>query len=196
MQNFIQNIKDLIRELNQLSSVRFYFVSILLVITTLGITYKEDISFMLDKIKYQDIKQLNRCRDLGGLRAYMELLKNNNKFIDSYNIYIYQPKNKAIYKQVVVYSELNVQGEIYLKDQKELTRALSNNEYLVYSADEQTELTNTVRSMGSKYLMVYKLESNNKIYGEVHIGMSEYPLNKHRENMLNKLRTVLYKFII
>ena len=196
MQNFLQNIRDLITELNRLSNARFYFITTILVIITVGIIYKDDVSFLLDKVKYQDIEQLNRCKDINGLRSYMNNIKQKNKLIDSYNVYIYQPKNKAIYKQVVVYSELNVQGEIYLKDQPELTMTLSKNEYIIYSADEQTELTNTIRSMGSKYLLVYKLESNNKIYGEIHIAMNEYPLNENRSNLLKELRTVLFKFVI
>ena len=163
---------------------------------TVSIVYKDDISIMLDRHKYGDIEFLRRCKDINGLRNCMESLKSSNEFIRSYNVYLYQPKDKAVYKQLVLYNELNVQGEVYLKDQKELSMKLIKNEYLIYSSNEESELTSTIKLMNARYLMIYKLEANGKIYGEIYLSMDKYPLSSDRENILRNLRTVLFKYII
>lgn len=169
---------------------------VMLSMTTISIVYKDDISIMLDKYKYGNIEFLRRCKDVNGLRTSLEDIKKDNNFIKSYNIYLYQPKDKAVYKELILYNELNVQGEVYLKDQRELSKALANNEYLIYSSDETSELTNTIKLMNAKYLMIYKLEANKKIYGEVYLSMDKYPLSKDREKVLTKLRSILFKYII
>lgn len=194
------SFKEIIALIKDLNSTKFYVILFTFVIYMIAVSYKD---VMYEEVINMRAKRLEffECRDLKGLESKLNQVYVSNASVKSYTVYIYQPKDKAIYKTCLTTNDQLVKTSpkiygVYLKDQPKLNKKLNESVYTIVDENNPDCVEIPMDCLGFKFALVYRLNAGNKNIGEVVIGFKKFPEVTELDSILKELNTVTYSYII
>lgn len=192
---------EIIKALKELGRAQFFLILFLLTAGFLIYMFQEPLVDFTKKV-FQEEKRIEfrEIRNLKGLEVALDSMKSEYA-IEGYAVYIYQPKEFAYYKKMIltdydlIKSVMSLQG-IYLDEQLYLNEALLNNEYVLLNEEEINDETAFYHAVGFKSLMVKRLMFNGKIIGEVYLIFYERPDSETVKEISKNITQLNYKYVL
>jgi len=192
---------EIIKALKELGKAQFFIILTLLVIGFFVYLFQEPIMKMLEKSFAEEQRiEFREVRDLHGLEVELDSIKTKYA-LDGYAVYIYQPKDFAYYKKILltdydlIKSVTSLQG-VYLDEQLYINDQLSEQDYVLIDEEDINNDTEFFRAVGFKSLMIKRLMFNGKIIGEVYIIFAEKPKLETVQEIAKLLAPLNYKYVI
>ena len=163
-------------------------------------SYKDVINEQIKNLRVNRL-EFFECRDLKSLESSLNKLYASNESVKSYTVYIYQPKDKAIYKTCLLTNDEMIKSSpkiygVYLKNQPKLNEYLDKNIYIIENANNPNRVEIPLSELDYKFALVYRLTAGDKNIGEIMIGFKKYPEVVELDNILKELNKMTYTFII
>lgn len=191
--NLVQIIKDL-------RGFKFYFVTLLLFILIATYTIRDSLTLY---VKTHTSIEFRECRDIPGVTTAMAAIEKRNPLIKGYSIYLFQPKNNAIYKRLVLTDDPIVKGAtsmqgIYLRDEPTVNIHLEQDSYYLITRDEALKHIDTqeIADLNLTPVLFYALKSNNAVIGEINLRLDHSPTPQELDKILKELSPILYNYVV
>lgn len=197
--NFLKVVVELLESIKGFTSKRFYFIVVAGLIYALAILFKAQIK---DAIMSSPIRfEFRECRNEQGLKTALDRFVKSEKISTSYAVYLYQPKNKAVYKTCVVTNNEMLRMSpslkyMYLKDQPALNTALAAGGYVIIQRGDNRFDTRVLSDFNIDTILVYKIESDGGIIGEIIISLVRPPSAYELDCILRKLGPLCRNYIL
>ena len=197
--NFIKNIVDFLESVKGFTGRRFYFIVSLLFIFSVFYILKDPIS---DYIISAPIKiEFRECRNEQGLKSALGRIVINNKLVTSYALYLYQPKDKEVYKTCMLTDNKMLEMSpslkyIYLKDQQTLNAALKENGYIIIQKNDNKYDTSILRDFDINAILIYKICGSDGIIGELMFSLKNYPSAYDLDILLREIGPLYRSYIL
>lgn len=197
--NFIKYITDFLESLKGFSGRRFYIVLGCVFIYALCIIFKDPISeaIISSSIKFE----FRECRNEQGLKTALDKIIKEDRLATSYAVYLYQPKDKAVYKTCVLTDNQSLQMSpslkyIYLKDQVSLNTALRSSGYVIIQQGNPSFNTDILTDFNIDSLLIYKIEGESGIIGELIFSLQRPPSAYELDILLRKIGPLCRNYIL
>ena len=193
------NWPEIIKALKDLAGARFYFIVTLIFLLVVGNMYKDTISVAVKDVTFSRV-EFRECRDLKGLEVALQEISKKDTLINSFTVYIYQPKERSYYKKVlitnddIVKSTQSLQGS-YLEDQPTINTAFETKPYLLINDMLDSPDTKFMKELGFEHLLVYKLHYKTTI-GEIYLNLNHSPNQEELQRLVKVLSPLMYIYII
>lgn len=194
-------LEQLIITLKDVTGPRFYFVTVLIFIASLGYIFQEPITVVIKSKTFKAI-EFREAKNLSGLKTGIDKILLVHPNIMDYGVYLYQPREEAFYKKLVLSNNevantsSHMQG-IYLKDQPSLNEAFKKTDYVLFDQlDLQKPDLVYLAKINTSYVLFYKLQINDEIIGEICIRFKQKPTLEEMGVLLPELSPLIYLYIV
>jgi hypothetical protein len=184
---------QLLTAIKDLTGARFYFLTTLIFVAFLAMTFK-------DQIKQFDFnpKELRKCSNEKGLLQKLIDIRQQHRLTTGYALFLYQPKEESYYKKLVSTDNAYLKSNEYfqaipLNTQKYLNYLMIEREYVLLSTDD-TNCKDYITEYGSDYVLVYNIYVKETI-GEVIFTFDVKPTQDEINALVKDLRNVKYYVI-
>jgi len=194
--------EKIVEHLKDITGARFYFLTLLLFLLTAGWIFKEPIIDYLKVDRFSKI-EFRECRNLLGLEKEMNRISGDYPIILKYGVYLYQPKDNASYKKLVLTNsdEIKLIPELqgrYLADQPSINQVLAKQAY--YLVDE-VEIANKedltlLKDLSIQNAVYVRLKAKGVIVGEINISLTKRPTANELDMIMHELAPLLYTYIM
>lgn len=186
-------LTQIITAIKDITGFRFYFLTILLFIGFLLVTFKDS----LKQLKFNP-QELQTISNKEGLNAKLEAVKQADPLATGYICFLYQPKHDAYFKALAATDLEFVKTNSYFKAmplnaQKFLNYTLIEKEYALLEYTDPNA-TDYIQTYNADYILVYNIYVKETI-GEVIMTFDVKPTQAQIDILVKKLRTIKY-FII
>lgn len=193
------NWASIINALRNLTSARFYVTIALMFILLLGVIYKDAVTVAIKDITFNPV-EFREVKDLKGLEVSLDQINKKFDFVDSYAVYIYQPKEASYYKKVVVTNSdvvkrsVSLQGS-FLEDQPTMNNMILQQDYFTLDKGDKEEDIKFMKELGIESLFVYRLYKK-KTLGEIIFILKRKPNALELEELVKEVSPLMHMYII
>lgn len=194
------NFAEILRVLKELSGLRFYLVLGMFLVGFLIFLFRDELSSKIQSYSVNEV-EFREVRNLKGLENSLNAIQIIHPIVNSYVVYIYQPKEKSFYKKMIltnsdiVKSITRLQGS-YIDEQKYLNDALEDVSYVVISEDDYINEMQELHFMGIKHVLIKKFVDTQNTIGEVHLFLNSKPNKEEVDLLLKDLSPLNYMYIL
>ncbi len=191
---------EIIKALKELTGTRFFIVMILLTIGFFVYLFRDEMASAVQNTFTEKRIEFREVRDLRGLEMALNMIKTKYS-VKNYAVYIYQPKEYAYYKKMIltdsdiIKSVTGLQGS-YLDEQAYVNGILEENEYILLNEDEISDETAYYHSLGFNSLMIRRLKFNDAIIGEIYIIFDVRPSAELVQQISKELAPLNYVYVL
>lgn len=191
--NLVEAVKDL-------KGFKFYFVVVLVFLFAITFTVKDSLTLYVKT--HTDI-EFRECRDTPGLTDALSKMEHSNSNVKGYAVYLYQPKNNAIYKRLVITDDQIVKATpsmqgVYLKDEPTINMRLREDSYYLMTHDEAIKHIDTqiLDDLNLTPTLFFALKSNGTVIGEINLKLDHRPTPAELDQILRALTPMLYSYVV
>ena len=200
MANVEINFAEIIKNLKELSSFKFFIILVIITIGFIAYLFRDELGTTLREISVKDIEFV-QLKNFIGLEDNLDKLIQKYLFSEGYIVYLYQPKEKSFYKEMIITnSDLvkttsSLQG-FYLDEQKELNEKLLNSEYVILDQSSVINRENYLHELGINYLLVRRIRTTEGIIGEIQIILNKQPSDNELNQLKKDLTQIIYQYVL
>lgn len=197
--NLLKLLTDFLETMKSYTGKKFYFLIVFVFIFSILYIYKEPLSEVL---RFSVVKfEFRECRNEQGLKASLDRIMKDNKLVTSYAVYLYQPKDKAVYKSCVLTNNDMLQlspslKSLYLKDQPGLNEALRNSGYVIIQRGDSRFNTTVLSDFNIDSVFIYKICGNDGIIGEIIFSLVRPPSAFELDKILRDISPLTRNYIL
>ncbi len=194
--------EKILEQLKDIHGVRFYFLTMLVFLLTTAYLFKQPITDYIKVERFSTI-EFRECRDLLGLEKEMDRISAAYPIIIKYGVYLYQPKDNASYKRIILTNSDRVktipelQGR-YLKDQPSINAALASQPYYLIDEFEinQKEDLYLLKDLNVHNCVYIRLKAKGVIVGEIGMSFTKRPTPVELDIIMKELSPLLHTYIM
>lgn len=197
--NLLKLLTDFFEVIKNYTGRRFYFTVFICFIFSVLYIYKDPLS---EFMKSSSVKfEFRECRNEQGLKSSLDNLQRDNQLVTSYAVYLYQPKDKAVYKTcVLTNNKMLVMStslkSIYLKDQYRLNEALRTSGYVIIQRCDNRFDTSILSDFDIDSVLVYKICNNDWTIGEIILSLKRPPSAYELDKLLRSISPLSRNYIL